>query len=71
MKNKKTGRRVRMRTNRCRYNKQTKENTIDVYYPGCSSGKYSLIVEHEEYGQVNEVEEDIDVGPEIKSVGPL
>ena len=71
LRNKTNQRRVRMKTRRCNYDPSTGDNTVTVWYPGCTSGKWDLVVEHDDFGEISDTEEEISVGPEIESVSPL
>lgn len=71
LRNKSNQRRVRMKTRSCNYDPTTGDNTVTVWYPGCTSGKWDLVVEHDDFGEISDTEEEISVGPEIESVSPL
>ena len=71
LQNQRNNERVRMKTRECNYDPTTGDNTLKVWYPGCTSGKWKLFVEHDDFGELSESEDEIDVGPEIHSVSPL
>lgn len=42
-----------------------------MFYPGTNSGLYNLVVEHANQGEISESQEQVIVGPQITSVGPM
>ena len=66
-----TKRRVRMKARGCEYDSETGDNKVKVWYPGCTSGKWNLVIEHDDFGEISETDEEMSVGPEIEEVSPL
>ncbi len=68
LRNKSTNRSVRLKTINANYDSNTDTNEIEAFYPGGNSGAYTMIVEHEDYGEISDTQEDIKIGPAITEV---